>query len=52
MKLLNKPRPDFNPRSRMGSDRSTRFRCSLRAYFNPRSRMGSDVLTKELVECR
>ena len=25
-----------------GATRSTRFRCSRRAYFNPRSRMGSD----------
>ena len=33
---------DFNPRSRMGSDGSTRNRHSRINYFNPRSRMGSD----------
>ena len=33
---------DFNPRSRMGSDRFELLLDPIKIYFNPRSRMGSD----------
>ena len=38
------PRPGrgFNPRSRMGSDLTSKSRRSCKSGFNPRSRMGSD----------
>ena len=32
----------FNPRSRMGSDRTALIMGGCTFYFNPRSRMGSD----------
>ena len=35
--------PDFNPRSREGSDQIDTSRVSSYLYFNPRSREGSDV---------
>ena len=37
------PREDFNPRSRVGSDK-TSFKVALHSFdFNPRSRVGSDL---------
>ena len=38
--------PNFNPRSRMGSDATSHFLRDMTGYFNPRSRMGSDRYTK------
>ena len=35
-------KPDFNPRSRKGSDLYRTHLCRLMCYFNPRSRKGSD----------
>ena len=35
-------RSDFNPRSRMGSDRRHAVGSTQPEHFNPRSRMGSD----------
>ena len=34
---------DFNPRSRVGSDKRYRWNARTKQYFNPRSRVGSDV---------
>ena len=34
----------FNPRSRVGSDRSIFNHATPHLYFNPRSRVGSDAL--------
>ena len=36
-------RPDFNPRSRKGSDRLLRLCIGFHLNFNPRSRKGSDL---------
>ena len=41
--------PDFNPRSREGSDDSKKGVVSVVEDFNPRSREGSDV---EAIDCR
>ena len=38
--------PDFNPRSREGSDGILICRCLGIIYFNPRSREGSDIACK------
>ena len=35
---------NFNPRSRMGSDRPFRADPRYKYHFNPRSRMGSDLV--------
>ncbi len=36
--------PNFNPRSRVGSDPQAMLRHFYRCYFNPRSRVGSDLI--------
>ena len=41
---------NFNPRSRMGSDRPFRADPRYKYHFNPRSRMGSDL--KDLLNLR
>ena len=40
---LGEPTPDFNPRSRMGSDFRDKQLRSRIDHFNPRSREGSDM---------
>ena len=41
--------PDFNPRSREGSDLTASLRHTFCMYFNPRSREGSDAIFIRLI---
>ena len=44
------PIPNFNPRSREGSDVATLFSTPWTSDFNPRSREGSDIQARNQIQ--